>query len=100
RRQIHQAYDADTLRHAPQGRRLDAGDQVRRLSHATHCRGWPSPRIHAEWRRLTKRYHSIVEAAAALPVGGAIIDGEMVVQDESGVTDFQALRGAIDGEPH
>jgi bifunctional non-homologous end joining protein LigD len=48
----------------------------------------------------TKRYRSIVEVAAALPVGDAIIDGEMVVQDESGVSDFQALRGAIGGEPH
>jgi bifunctional non-homologous end joining protein LigD len=46
----------------------------------------------------TKRYRAIADAAAALPVGDGIIDGEMVVQDESGITDFQALRGAIGGE--
>lgn len=44
------------------------------------------------------RYISIANAAGQLPVLSAIIDGEMVVQDESGVT--EALRGAIAGEPH
>lgn len=41
-----------------------------------------------------------MDAAAALPLGDAIIDGEMVVQNESGITDFQPLRGAIGGELH
>ena len=47
----------------------------------------------------TDRYSSIVGAAAALPASTAIIDGEIVVQDENGVTDFQALRSAMAGEP-
>ena len=48
----------------------------------------------------TDRYPAVVEAAGGLPTLSAIIDGEIVVQDESGVTDFQALRSAIAGEPH
>ena len=43
----------------------------------------------------TNRYRRIVTAAGKLDLGSALIDGEMVVQDERGVTDFEALRGAI-----
>ena len=49
----------------------------------------------------TDRYRVMVDAAAALLCSTAIIDGEVVVQDDvTGVTDFQALRSAIAGEPH
>jgi bifunctional non-homologous end joining protein LigD len=37
----------------------------------------------------------IVEAMLALPVKAATIDGEGVVVDERGVTDFERLRGAL-----
>jgi len=51
-----------------------------------------------DWSR---RYREIVAAAKALPAETMIIDGEMTVQDPaSGLTDFQALRAAIGGEPH
>src|SRR6476660_10047904 len=53
-------------------------------------------------RALTRRafdwsakYAPIVEAAAALPVKSAIIDGEVVVFDKKGLTDFHALRSAM-----
>ena len=39
----------------------------------------------------TDRYPSIVVAAANLPCKSAIIDGEAVVQDDNGVSDFAAL---------
>ena len=50
-------------------------------------------------RALTRRgynwsskYAPIVEAAAALPAESAILDGEVVVFDDKGVSDFNALR--------
>jgi ATP-dependent DNA ligase len=48
----------------------------------------------------TYRYRPIVAAARRLPCRAAIIDGEVIVQDESGISDFGALRSAIDDEPH
>jgi DNA ligase D-like protein (predicted ligase) len=47
----------------------------------------------------TKQYRTIVEASAQLPCQTAIIDGEMVVQDESGRADFHAMRAALSREP-
>jgi bifunctional non-homologous end joining protein LigD len=46
------------------------------------------------------KYQRIVEACAKLSCGSALIDGEVVVQNEDGVSDFAALRAAIDREPH
>lgn len=48
----------------------------------------------------TTRYRRVVDAAGLLEAGDALIDGEMVVQDECGVSDFDGLRSAIDREPH
>jgi bifunctional non-homologous end joining protein LigD len=47
----------------------------------------------------TKQYRTIVASAAQLPCQTAIIDGEMVVQDESGRADFHAMRAALLREP-
>jgi bifunctional non-homologous end joining protein LigD len=41
------------------------------------------------------RYAGIVRAASALPCTSAIIDGEAIVQDEQGSSDFAALQSAI-----
>jgi ATP-dependent DNA ligase len=43
----------------------------------------------------TDRYSSVVRAAANLGCNSAIIDGEAVVQNESGVSDHHALPAAI-----
>ena len=43
----------------------------------------------------TDRFSSIARAARALECKSAILDGEAVIQDESGVSDFEALRSAI-----
>lgn len=48
----------------------------------------------------TRRYSRVVKAAADLEVGSAVIDGELVVQDGRGVSDFFALRSAIENEHH
>lgn len=47
----------------------------------------------------TARLHELVAAAAKLPAANAILDGEVVVLDEHGVSDFQALQNAM-GEGH
>lgn len=48
----------------------------------------------------TDKYGPIVSAANTLPCTSAIIDGELIVQDENGVSDFAALRSAIYKAPH
>ena len=42
----------------------------------------------------TDRYQGITQAAAGLDCRSAIIDGEVIVQDERGVSDFEALKSA------
>jgi ATP dependent DNA ligase domain len=45
-------------------------------------------------------YRRVVDACGKLACETALIDGEMVVQDEHGITDFHALRSAIYTAPH
>jgi bifunctional non-homologous end joining protein LigD len=47
----------------------------------------------------TERYPGIVEAAAELRCRSIIIDGEVIVQNEDGVSDFEALNPAIRWRP-
>jgi ATP dependent DNA ligase domain len=47
----------------------------------------------------TDRYPAITKAAAKLDCRSAIIDGEVIVQDEHGVSDFEALKSAIRWQP-
>src|SRR5262245_31298228 len=51
-------------------------------------------------RDWTGPYRRVVDAAAELPCKAALIDGEMIVQDENGISDFDALRSAIYTAPH
>ena len=41
------------------------------------------------------RYPGIIRAAAGLPCRAAILDGEVIVQDERGASDFKALQLAL-----
>src|SRR5690349_14844480 len=50
-----------------------------------------------DWSTAYKR---VVAACSRLVCQTALIDGEMVVQDEHGITDFPALRSAIYRAPH
>jgi bifunctional non-homologous end joining protein LigD len=45
----------------------------------------------------TDRFSEIARAAAGIPVAGAVLDGEVVVIDEEGRTDFQALQNILQG---
>jgi bifunctional non-homologous end joining protein LigD len=42
----------------------------------------------------TAAYRRVVDACGKLACKAAVLDGEMVVQDEQGITDFNALRSA------
>jgi len=58
------------------------GDRVRLFTRRGH-----------DW---TDRVPTIAEALSSLPVTSATIDGEAVVCDSAGVSDFDRLRGALD----
>jgi ATP-dependent DNA ligase len=45
------------------------------------------------------KYRPIVDEAARLEAKSAIVDGEVIVFDDKGVSDFQALRSAIRWQP-
>lgn len=46
----------------------------------------------------TNRFRPLADAAASLGLHGALIDGEVVVLDDEGRSDFSALQAALDGE--
>src|SRR5688500_2168845 len=46
------------------------------------------------------KYQRVIEACRKLRCRSALIDGEIIVQDEKGVSDFGALGAAIQREPH
>jgi bifunctional non-homologous end joining protein LigD len=48
----------------------------------------------------TDKYSRVIQACRKLRCQSALIDGEIIVQDEKGVSDFAALRAAIELEPH
>ena len=45
----------------------------------------------------TNRFQRVAEAACSLPLERAILDGEMVIFREDGVSDFQALQNCVEG---
>src|SRR5690242_1663911 len=51
-------------------------------------------------RDWTGAYCRVVDACGKLGCKAALIDGEVVVQDEQGISDFEALRPAIHKAPH
>ena len=46
------------------------------------------------------KYQRMMQACRKLRCRSALIDGEIIVQNENGVSDFAALRAAIEWEPH
>jgi bifunctional non-homologous end joining protein LigD len=45
------------------------------------------------------RYAGIIASARKLPCRSAILDGEVIVQDARGVSDFEALQAALRSQP-
>jgi len=66
-------------------------DGYRVLVRVDHGRARLLTRNRQDW---TDRFPPVAEAAAALPVKEAFLDGEIVVFDEHGVSSFQALQQA------
>ena len=58
------------------------------------------PGLLPSWPGLDRTYRRVVEACARLPCKEALIDGEIIVQDENGISDFDALRSAIHNARH
>jgi ATP-dependent DNA ligase len=58
------------------------------------------PRFHPQRYDWSGKYQRVIEACRKLRCRSALIDGEIIVQDEKGVSDFAALRAAIEWEPH
>jgi bifunctional non-homologous end joining protein LigD len=48
----------------------------------------------------TDKYSGVVEACGKLRCKSALIDGEIIVQDKNGLSDFGALRAATEGASH
>jgi bifunctional non-homologous end joining protein LigD len=46
------------------------------------------------------KYQRVLQTCRKLRCRSALIDGEIIVQDENGISDFAALRAAIDREPY
>jgi len=46
------------------------------------------------------KYGRVIDACSKLKCQSALIDGEIIVQDKNGLSDFAALRAAIEGAPH
>jgi bifunctional non-homologous end joining protein LigD len=46
------------------------------------------------------KYGRVIDACRKLGCRSALIDGEIIVQDENGLSDFAALRAAIEGASH
>jgi len=53
-------------------------------------------RSHADW---TERFASVARAIEALPVSSAVIDGEVIVFDDAGVSRFGELQKALGSHP-
>jgi len=47
----------------------------------------------------SERYPGIIASARKLPCWSAILDGEVIVQDAHGVSDFEALQAALRSQP-
>ena len=73
-------------------------DGYRTMAHVSDGSAKLITRSGIDW---TKRYGDLKDAFAALPCREAVIDGEIVVPDESGVSRFAALQDALaEGEHH
>ena len=86
---------------APDERQLDPRDQVRRLPHPGAARRTArsscSPGSGLDW---TEKFPTIAEAVAKLPADTALIDGELVVEDDKGVSSFSLLQQDLKAGRH
>jgi ATP-dependent DNA ligase len=90
---VHQSPTRNRIRPSSPARRLDSRSTLliieRRKARAYTRNGF-------DW---TERYLGIAKAAAKLDCRSAVIDGKVIVQNKSGVSDFDALKSAIRWRP-
>jgi hypothetical protein len=83
-----------TLTDRPPGAGTGFTGQARWLPHYPRSGAQPSTGLYPLGLDWSDRYPGILSAASSLDCRSAILDGEVVVQDERGVSDFEALRCA------
>jgi bifunctional non-homologous end joining protein LigD len=64
-----------------------------------HLRGGNTTVLTSSELDWSDKFATIAEAAKQIPASAAVIDGEIVVQNEKGIPDFGTLRAAIGREP-
>ncbi|MGZ8351275.1 MAG: DNA ligase D, partial [Allosphingosinicella sp.] len=79
----------------------DWAHEIKFDGYRTQCRiengrAWMRTRTGLDW---TERFRPIADAAARLPVGGAILDGEIVALEPSGVPSFALLQETLKAGP-
>jgi bifunctional non-homologous end joining protein LigD len=72
-------------------------DGFRTLLRIDRGKGQAFTRNGHDW---SDKYQRVITACHKLRCRSALIDGEIIVQDENGISDFAALRAAIDREQH
>ena len=83
------------VRQAAERAEMDPRDQARRLPHpGAHRRqqGAPADPHGLDW---TARFRGIADALAELGLGSALIDGEIVVEDDGGITNLSHLQADL-----
>lgn len=64
-----------------------------------HVAGENSRAFSRNGHNWSERYRKLLDRAAQLPCDSAILDGEVILQDERGRSDFHSLRSVIAREP-
>jgi ATP-dependent DNA ligase len=77
---------------APDGHRLAARNQVRRLPHACAARSWRGPAAYPQ----THKYPAIAQAVASLGARQTYLDGELCGVRPDGITSFSMIQAASD----
>lgn len=80
--------------------RLDSRDQARRLQDLLRIDRSDVRAFSLGGHDWSDKYARLVETAGKLKCRSAILDGEVIVQDKNGLSDFAALRAAIEGAPY
>lgn len=65
-----------------------------------HLRGGTATVFTSSGLDWTDKLATIADAAIQIPANHAVLDGEIIVQNDKGIPDFGALRAAIGHEPH
>ncbi|WP_246501707.1 ATP-dependent DNA ligase [Mesorhizobium caraganae] len=92
--------DADPRGETTKGERLDSRGQVRRLPIADGDRRGRHAHLSRRGLDWTSKYRDLAAASAELGAESAIIDGEIIVLNDKGLSDFATLRKVITRRQH